>query len=353
MRIIISELNSDREKSYEELLAEAPMSMLYHSLKYRNFLADILEGAYARYLLAYDGGVLVAALPAFIKKGPYGTVVNSLPFYGSHGSIIFRKGSGREPKRLLLDAFEELCQEEKAVSATIISNPLGCDLDLFYACRASLVDERIGQFTHLPKVSGRSEVSTALMDSFHHKTRNMIRKGNKAGFICSHNGGVHVLKCLYDIHVANMRESAKPWSVFEAINKNFDYEDDYRVYCASKDGKVVSAMLLFYYKDAVEYFIPATYGQYRSDQPLSFLIFKAMQDAVLEKKCSLWNWGGTWLTQEGVYRFKSRWGTEDASYWYNLKFYPGIEKIKSSNQLELLSHYPYFYLFPFSKINRN
>ena len=316
MQILVSELNSDREKSYEELLLKAPMSMLYHSLKYRNFLADILEGARARYLLVYEGGVLVAALPAFVKNGPYGTVVNSLPFYGSHGSIVSEEGLGQEPKSVLLDAFKELCREEKAVSATIISNPLACDMDLFDTCPASLIDERIGQFTHLPEIADRSDVSAALMDSFHPKTRNMIRKGNKSGFICSHNEGGCVLKCLYDIHVANMRESAKPWSVFEAINKHFSYEDDYRIYTASKDGKIVSALLLFYYKDMVEYFIPATDSQYRSRQPLSHLIIRAMQDAVCERSCSIWNWGGTWLTQEGVYRFKSRWGAIDKRYKY-------------------------------------
>ena len=40
--------------------------------------------------------------------------------------------------------------------------------------------------------------------------------------------------------------------------------------------------------------------QYRSEQPLSSLIFAAMKDCIEERGSEIWNWGGTLA--------KSRWG---------------------------------------------
>ena len=53
-----------------------------------------------------------------------------------------------------------------------------------------------------------------------------------------------------------------------------------------------------------------------AEQPLSVIIFNAMKDAVMEK-IAKWNCDN-WKSQEGVYRFKSRWGAEDVFYDYNI-----------------------------------
>lgn len=59
-----------------------------------------------------------------------------------------------------------------------------------------------------------------------------------------------------------------------------------------------------------------------------------------------WNWGGTWITQEGVYNFKKKWGTEDYPYYYYNKIYD--KKILEIEKQELLEEFEYFYVIPFS-----
>jgi lipid II:glycine glycyltransferase (peptidoglycan interpeptide bridge formation enzyme) len=107
----------------------------------------------------------------------------------------------------------------------------------------------------------------------------------------------------------------KPFFIFEAIHKIFEINKDYRLYIAEKKGEIAAALLLFYYKDYCEYFTPAINQKFRSEQPLSMLIFYAMQEASL-RGCHYWNWGGTWLSQDGVYLFKKRWGAEENLYGY-------------------------------------
>lgn len=49
---------------------------------------------------------------------------------------------------------------------------------------------------------------------------------------------------------------------------------------ASLDGRPVAALLLLYFNRTVEYFAPVIEHEYRSRQPLSFLIWQGMLDAV-------------------------------------------------------------------------
>jgi hypothetical protein len=63
---------------------------------------------------------------------------------------------------------------------------------------------------------------------------------------------------------------------------------------------------------------------------------------------SWWNWGGTWLTQDGVYRFKSRWGTESRPYTYFIAI-RNAELLRHSQET-LQAAFPYFYVRPFAPV---
>ena len=109
---------------------------------------------------------------------------------------------------------------------------------------------------------------------------------------------------------------------------------------------MVAALLLLYFHRVVEYFTPVVVADARSLQPLSLIILESMLDAV-HRSCRYWNWGGTWPTQDGVYRFKKRWGTTDFPYRYWTNIYDS--SIRSESPEHLLDRYPYFYVYPFSR----
>ena len=74
-----------------------------------------------------------------------------------------------------------------------------------------------------------------------------------------------------------------------------------------------------------------------------------MVDAIFGKS-TIWNWGGTWVTQSGVRRFKGRWGTTEKIYKYftriqNKAIYDSSPEILSSN-------YPDFFVLPYNKLNK-
>ena len=314
MSIQIEPLRVDHEAAYENLVRSRPEHLLYASLKYRDFLRRILTASEDRYLLAMESGRLVGALPSFVMcSAAHGTVVNSLPFYGSHGDVLLGAdvNDGESVIGALLEAFDGLCEETSAAASTLISNPLtGHRKILESRCRCTHTDERIGQITPLPGDS--VEVEGSLMSMFHYKTRNMIRKARKLGVNVVHDDCPEALRQLHRLHEDNMTAIGgmpKPWSAFEAIRDIFDYDRDYRVYLATQEKRVIGALLVFYYNQTAEYFTPAALAEFRTLQPTSLLILEAMVEAA-RRGYGRWNWGGTWTTQAGVYNFKKRWGTK-------------------------------------------
>ncbi len=358
MALELTELTSQHESAYEELLLACPWAMLYHSLPYRRFLKDFLPStAVDHYLLAFDDNELVGALPSFLMDGSIGPVLNSLPFFGSHGSILLRPGANPATASFLADALMELCSTHGVTFATVIDTPFSDNEDQF---RRAMVfqyrDKRIGQFTPLPEGGSAEQVCENLLALYHQKTRNIVRKALRSSLVFGHDESQEALDALYALHETNILGIggvAKPKRFFISITCQLEANKDYRIYTArTKDGEVVCALMLLFYKDTVEYFVPATAEHWRTAQPLSALIHLAMRDAVLEYGARRWNWGGTWLTQDGVYHFKSRWGTIDLPYHYYTRVFPGIQHLNGISRQALLQGYPWFYTVPFTALEQ-
>lgn len=354
MALELAILGNEHEKAYEELLMGCSSAMLYHSLAYRQFLKDFLPShSEDCYLLAFDSGRLVGALPTFLVDGPNGVVLNSLPFFGSHGSIILAKNSSPETAPFLARALNDLCIAKRVMCATVIDTPFIDNEELFKSALGfQYQDYRIGQFTALPQVSNIEEIDKSLLALYHQKTRNIVRKALRSGLVFSYNQSELSLNALHALHEKNILEIggiAKPKHFFECISSNLRPDNDYRIYTARNgDNEIVSALMLLYFKDMVEYFVPATANVWRSAQPLSALIHVAMRDAVFERSAKTWNWGGTWPTQDGVYHFKSRWGTKNHHYKYYIRVFPDEKRLHGVGKASMLSNYPWFYTVPFS-----
>lgn len=355
MSLGVQTLTRERETEYSEFLNTIEHAMMYYSLPYRNFLRKVLEDSVDVYFIACRQGEIIGALPSFMKRNDtYGNVINTLPFYGSNGGIIVsdKENNSLKVKKKLLESLYEYSVVNSVVSCTLISNPLDMDAKFYEEDMAfTFRDERIGQLTELPsRFRDSDDVKQLLMDKFHQKTRNAVRKALKSNIMVTHSGSLQGMKALAKLHKENMEAiggTAKSWHIFEAIHKNFIYDSEYRVYTAEKDGRIIAALLVIFFNKTVEYFIPATKQEYRIYQVMSLLCFQAMQDAT-KRGCRWWNWGGTWLSQTGVYHFKKRWGTLNIPYYYYIKVFDS--KILKADKEEIIKQYPYYYVIPFGKI---
>jgi lipid II:glycine glycyltransferase (peptidoglycan interpeptide bridge formation enzyme) len=180
----------------------------------------------------------------------------------------------------------------------------------------------------------------------------MIRKAIKLNLKSEINNDEYAFRFLIETHHENMQRIGgipKENRFFESARKIFEKEKEYNLYIAYLHNKPIAAMLIFYFNKIVEYYIPAVKNEFRHMQPLSLLIALAIEDAA-KKGYKYWNWGGTWLTQEGVYRFKKRWGARDHSYYYYTRIYD--DNTLYLTKEELLREYPFFYVIPFKQLEK-
>jgi hypothetical protein len=322
--------------------------MVYSTLEWRNFLSDAAGGE-ARYLVADDQGRLVGVLPSFHRHASqFGTVVNSLPWFGSHGGCTLAP-NGPEPRRLLLTEFARTLPAD-LVSATVVLTPeeTADAASSYYGVLGAVAeDTRTGQVTELP--AGAADPEARLEELILQKTRNLVRKSLRQQFerVCTLDAWAWDF--LVDLHTRNISAiggKAKPASHFGALKRSLPARW-LRLSVALHRGKPVAALLLVRYNRTVEYLIPVVEHEARPQQAMSFLIWHELLDAARDG-FRWWNWGGTWASQRSLHHFKRGWGAVDRPYSYVVAVPEDRREWLRSNASSLADGFPYYYVYPFA-----
>jgi len=351
-RIEVRELSAASEAAYTQLVEEHEEGLLYATLPFRNFLREAVGGE-PRYFVAQDGDVVRGVLPCFQRSDPaLGEVWNSLPWYGSHGGCLVA-GEDADPTRdALLQALLGATTRPEVLSTTLVLSPHDEDQRPAYERRlhCATTDHRIGQWTPLPPPG--PELLTRLERLFRQKTRNLVRKALKQGFHEALTDEEWAWRFLHKVHDENMQAigaKPKPWEHFASLRRHIP-PPWRRLSVALFGGQPVAALLLLQFRHTIEYITPVVCKEYRASQPLSFLIFHAMQDAV-GRGFRQWNWGGTWRTQHTLYRFKAGFGAIDRPYSYLVVASEESRRRLRAVRRQIGDAFPYYYVYPFAELD--
>lgn len=352
----IRELVASDLPDYRDFLETNALLPAYGHPSFLKFL-ETVTGCDVRVLVATEGSQIVGAFPyAVAEREGVGRVVNSLPWYGSHGSAVVirpscRSGNGESIRRALLRSFVEATDSDDLLSTTVI---LSLDeqqhLAVYQEILApSQMDFRVGQVTDLPLAEENLEVE--LEATLRQKTRNLVRKSLKQDFVEVVTDEPWAWDYLARTHSENMAAiggKAKPEAHFVAMRSLLPPAMR-RLSVALKDGVPAAAMLLFLSGRTREYITPVISKGFRSLQPLSFLIWKGMVDAI-DAGCLRWNWGGTWPGQEKLHHFKQGFGATDRPYSYLIRSPDvGLQKLRSMKST-LGALFPYCYVYPYEAL---
>lgn len=349
-----------RGAEYAALALATPGGLPYAEPEHLDFLSRALPGCETVILAALDGGCPVAALPCMIHPGgTVGPVVNSLPFFGSNGGLLPAPDAPNPATagRALLGALRGLCTERRAAACTVVSNPLAPQHALYAEFSGHThTDARTGQIAPLPAPAPEADpeaaLDEALMAAFHSKTRNMVRKALSCGVTAAVETSEEAMRVAHALHEAAMAEiggTAKPWPVFQALMDSFAPGGGYEVLTARRGGDVVAALVVLYGSRCAEYYMPATRAGFRACQPMSLLVLAGMRRAA-SRGLAHWNFGGTWDCQEGVHRFKARFGARNLPYHYFTTVYD--RGLLRATPAELLAACPRFYVLPFAALGQ-
>ena len=324
------------QERYDNFLNSIDNSLIHYSHKYLRFIERVTESQ-LNLLVKEDDGAIQAALPYFVRESPIGQVINSGAYFGSHGGPI---GLNSYDCSQLLETSKILEVSPKGIiSTTLITNPFSTfDLEENFPTLIR-VEERKMQVSPIPNWS--SDFFTSLLAQLHSKTRNILRK-SISGDIEIRNG-IDELIVLEQLHVKTSIEMGRKHKnkiFFDAMLEHFRFDKDFLVLSAyTDDGDVIASLLVFFYNDYVEYYIPAQSIDGRKHQAMTRLIFEAFSIAS-ERGFKFWNWGGTRLDQESLLHFKSRWGTVDHDYAFFNTHFEGMQI--DSDKAE--QYFPGFYV---------
>ena len=305
--------------------------LMHYSSEYADFLSSLHDSIEIKIIRNYcQDNQLQGIFPyAIFRDDHLGVCINSLPFYGSHGGPISLK---KEVTKNLIEEFFNDISELDPSFTTVIENPFfPLDEETFKENGFIVEDDRIGQLTYLPKK----------MEDFHQKTRNAIRKGQKIELSIDNKIDNDSWAWMQEVHEKSINKlGGKPKSkkIFESLRKNFG--DKVELWTGSSGEELIAGVVIIKYENTIEYFTPVVEEEFRDSQALSALIYDLMENFSMQG-FKLWNWGGTWRSQEGVYRFKNRWGAEDMVYRY---FNKKKEDISEESLEEFKEKFPFFYL---------
>ena len=333
--------------TYDSEFETWPRAMIYGSSRFARFVEEVAHCRVA-HLLAERSGELVGALPFAVKTDTrYGTVINSLPWFGSHGGCWLRSSDDRDAREALLDAFSSAASALDPLFSVIILSHSENAAAAEYSrlTEHASVSDRIGQVLELPLWQENYE--QALFDLMSRRTRNHVRKSLKQGLeekVGDHDSS---WQFLYRTHCDNMDAisgRAKPWDHFSALRRRYAGRG-MRLSLACLHGEPIAGLLVIVFGRTVEYLVPAISVEKRTLQPLSFLIWRAMFDCA-RQGCRIWNWGGTGPSQHSLHHFKAGWGGEDRPYTYLSRVRGSALASFRSSPTDFLDAFPYFYLYP-------
>ena len=347
----VREISASDGVAYDAFVSLCPDSLIYGSWAYLDFLHKELSGSSKHILGAYCQGRIVGVLPSFLSPpSDYGRILNSLPFFGSHGGPII---APEEPAAgviatFLIQEFFALAVKLNAVAATLVENPYFPLVDHLPSAPQVKISHRISQISSLPDVQVIVDARELLLRSYHLKTRNVVRKGLKNFdriVVEQSDEALQWLQSEHETAIRNLSGVPKSLGTFKHLRDSFQPSGDFHLVIAYVAEVRVAGLLLLTYGDTVEYFTPVVPALFRDQQVLSAMIFEQMS-AFACLGYRRWNWGGTWLNQHGVYRFKSRFGGVDRSYrYYSAVFDKSLFAVPSK---DLVSRFPLYFVCPFN-----
>lgn len=345
----IAFLNSDNELAYQAFTKRNEHFLWYSSITYKSFFETYLRQQ-SKYILVEHGEAIIGCLPLFFSShSQFGTVINSLPYYGSNGAFLLDKeltiDQAKEVAQVLLKELNQIIKQKNIAAVTLVTSPFDDFSNDFLEeeFSADYKDFRHGQLTPMPIDPEE------LLGVFQNPRPRNIRKAVKSGIKVREGTDKNDFNFLVQTHQQNMQKIGGKFkdNRFFDLVYNGDAGNTYKLYVAELDGKPVSALLLFYFNHTVEYFTPCTLDDYRNLQPSSLLIYEAMKDAI-EEGFRYWNWGGTWASQTGVFDFKRKWGAIDKNYHYHTRLLN--KELLSMTPDEINQAYPHFYTVPYNQL---
>ena len=291
-------LADKRSADWDKFVKSSTDGSFFHLAGWQQVLADL--GHQGFYLYATLDQKIVGVLPlARVKSRLFGDALVSTPFCVYGGAL------GEDDVKRHLEQ-----------SAITLAKELGVDhLELRY--RQPQNNQLITRVQHATFQCALPESDADILAGIKKKQRAVIRQSlNQQLNVTLDN----TLDSFYQTYSESVRNLGTPVFSKRYFQSLFDvFGDSAEVLTVRKDGKAVSSVLSFYYKQQVLPYYGGGVSAARELKSNDFMYYQLMCHARHDKDCDSYDFGRSKL-DSGAYSYKKHWGMvpEELHYQYQL-----------------------------------
>jgi FemAB-related protein (PEP-CTERM system-associated) len=302
--LTVARLGADDRQAaalWDDFVAACPGATFFHRAGWQRVLRDVF-GHDGHFLYAEEGGRLRGVLPlAHMKSLLFGSSLVSLPFavYGGvaasddEAAAALEAEADRIARRLGVSHLEL-----RHVDARHADWP---SQDLYVTFRKALLADEEANMLAIPR-----------------KQRAMVRKGIKNGLASAIDAGIERFFPLYAGNMHRHGTPALPKRYFERLLAEFGADCEVLT-VADADGRALSSVLSFYFRDEV---LPYYAGDDESARELAANDFKYWE--LMRRACArglkVFDYGRS-KQGTGSFSFKKNWGFEPKPLHYEFCLY--------------------------------
>ena len=300
-RLIVRELAPADFHRWDEFVSTCPEATFFHRAGWKTVIERSF-GHRVHFLYAESDGRIEGVLPlAEVRSRLFGHGLVSLPFC-VYGGIAAESGQARQ----MLDQAAQDLAAQLAVGHREYRNieprhPDWHGKELYVTFRKEIDPEVEQNLLNIPR-----------------KQRAMVRKGIKAGLQSELDGeGVERFFPVYADSVHRLGTPVFSRNYFRILREVFGA--DCEVMTVTKEGRLVSSVMSFYFRDQVLPYYGGSTGEARELAGNDFMYWELMRRAC-ERGCRVFDYGRS-KRGSGSFDFKKNWGFEPQPLHYEYKLY--------------------------------
>ena|SRR3989338_2452558 len=333
--------SSQAETEYDSVIDNCKYGFIQQSTVWR----DVIRGLgpdEPHLLLGRDNGKPVGVLPLYLYRGKFGNIMTSVPQPGSLGGIACLDGYNDKEAlyKALINYAVDLGREKECRLLTIITNPFAQD-DALY--RKFLFPEyELENFTQFIGLGNSSYVITSK------NIKRDLKTSISEGVTIKETLSASDFDALYKIHCKRQAEiGAIPLDkrLLENIFNIACPANKARIFLAYHDGSIIAGWILIHNKLIADVFVIAADSAFDRLFPNFALADYSIRWVQGEGK-RFYNWQSAPGRSSGVYKFKNRWGSKEATYYFFTKTLGDVSGIMNSNFSGVRSAYANHFLLP-------
>jgi FemAB-related protein (PEP-CTERM system-associated) len=287
--------------SWDAFVMASPQATFFHRSGWQRIMREVFRHD-THYLYALDGGRVTGVLPlAHVKSMLFGNALTSLPFavYGGAAAddVATATALEQEAERIA----HQLGVQHLEFRHTERRHPDWPEQDLYVTFRKEILPDEAANMLAIPR-----------------KQRAMVRKGIKNELKAEIDPDVDRFFAVYADNVHRHGTPALPRRYFQELRREFG--DDCEVLTVTApDGRVLSSVLTFYFRDEV---LPYYAGDDLAARDLAANDFKYWE--LMRRACArglkVFDYGRS-KQGTGPYAFKKNWGFEPTPLHYEYRLY--------------------------------